>query len=221
MSNQPSSVADVKSAAKVPVKIILPTAKYPWMMDVLSELDYPCSNCTAAAGHQVYRKVSESFLDPISGPGIYSTRLGVYCPDCKTQCKDYGYIQNGILDLLTVPKDFKGLKRAEDPKAGGIFGDEDLSKPLVQAAAPAQPETEQLAPAMVLPPKPVVDPGPGNVLVYSPERGWHVLRVAATVGDEKLDRGRPKPKPKTKNPSSNARGKDKRLKALKGKVLQQ
>lgn len=215
MSNQsaaPRSVNELK--ALVPVKIILPTSKYPWVRDVLDEIEYPCSNCTAAAGHQVYRKASESYLDPISGAGIYSTRLGVYCPDCKTQCKDYGFIQNGILDLMTVPANFKAPTRASDPKAGGIFGDEDLAKdqPLVQPA-PAPVAAAPVAPT--IPPKPEVALGQGLEMVYSESKGWHVIRTSEVVGDDKVEHaGKPAKKP-TRTVTGNAKGKEKRLKGKK------
>lgn len=217
MSPQASkSVSELK--ALVPVKIILPTKKYPWMMDVLHEIEYPCSNCTAAAGHQVFRKASESYLDPINGAGIYSTRLGVYCPDCKLQCVDYGFIQRGILDLMTVPPNFKAPTRAADPKAGGIFGDEDLDKdqPLVQPSAPQGAPAQAVAPAPVIPPKPEVALGAGLEMVYSESRGWHVIRTAEVLGDggDEPLAGKPKKKPKRSvDVTDKAKAKAARLKA--------
>jgi len=220
----PKSVAELK--ALTPVKIILPTSKYPYIMDLLDEIEYPCSNCSSAAGHTVFRKASESYLDPISGPGIYSTRLGVYCPDCKVQCQDHGPIFRGILDLLTVPAGYKAAKRAADARAGGIFGDDD--QPLLVAGERVQAKeaekVEKLPTPMDVPAAPNVDPGPGNELVFSPTKGWHIIKShVEIVGDEGQARG-PKKAPKvTKSPETQAaKAKKARLKAgkkVKGKVI--
>ena len=109
----------------VPVKIVLPTKQYPHIMGLLDEVEYPCGNCTQAQGFPVFHTLKDSYLDPISGPGKYHTRLGVYCPDCKTQCTDYGYIQRGIVDLLQIPAGFHKVMRADTPTGGGVHGDDE------------------------------------------------------------------------------------------------
>lgn len=173
-----------------PVRILLPTKQYPHILGLLDEIEYPCGNCSSAQGKTVFRRLIDSYLDPISGPGKYHTRLGVYCPDCKIQCKDYGYVQNGIVDLLQVDPKFKAPKRSADTRAGGIFTDEDDAQPLVSpgpatGTSAAKISADDDAP-ITIPAKPKVDPGPGNILVYDELKGWHVIK-AMMIEDPDLE----------------------------------
>lgn len=121
----PTPIANVPVVA--PMRVLLPTNKYPHLKDLIFELDYVCSTCTSGAGAAVYRTLAESRLDPAGGPGQYDTRVLIQCPVCKTVPEDGPYFEaKGIVDLLTVPKEYKRPPRpASDTESGIVFENED------------------------------------------------------------------------------------------------
>ncbi len=97
---------------------LLPDRQYPHLRKIIHEVGYICGNCSAAEGYRVYRTFAESKVDPLNGPGQYTTRYMVRCPDCQTIPIDGDFVNHGIIDLLQVPKDYKKPVLPSAPKDG-------------------------------------------------------------------------------------------------------
>lgn len=118
---------ELKAAATIRAK--LPTKQHPYLKKLIHELDFACSTCSAAKGQPIYRTFAEvleaGVAQPISGPRNFTTRWGLLCPECYTTPNEGPFIDNGIIDLLTVPPTYKRPKRASGGTNESFFEDED------------------------------------------------------------------------------------------------
>ena len=130
-----------------PIKAKLPTNQFPHLKTLIHELDYACSTCTSGKGYPVYRTVAETLAvtgQPISGPGKYTTRWVLMCPECLTIPEEGPFIMHGIIDLLdaAIPH---GYKR---PDRGSQGGDNNLFE--------TDPEDDPTAPVLKPAPQPSI-----------------------------------------------------------------
>jgi hypothetical protein len=142
-----------KPRASIQVKI--PTKAHPHLKRLVHELDFACSTCSSAYQQPTYRTFYECWeagaLLPINGPGNTFSRFGLLCPECNTAPEQGPFIENGIIDLLTVPPNYK---RPERPTGSGtsLFEDEDedadapVLKPVPQAPKGPQKKASDLHP---------------------------------------------------------------------------
>ncbi len=133
-----------------PIRAKLPTKAYPHLKQLIHECDFACSTCSSAKGQPIYRTVAEVLQagchQPINGPGNTFSRFGLLCPECFTAPSEGPFIQNGIIDLLQVPKTYKRPDRPTVTSDENMFEDEDeggeeapvLRKP----AGPVKKESE-------------------------------------------------------------------------------
>ena len=127
---------------------VLPTSKYPHLRKVVRELIFKCPSCTSGHNRPVYWTWEEAVKDPLSGPsvpgkpsvtpkGMIATRFAVFCPDCGVKMGGSYVDASGIIDLLSVPQDFKRPPMpAEDTGDSVSFDDGD-------GAAVKMPATEK------------------------------------------------------------------------------
>jgi hypothetical protein len=95
---------------------VIPTSQYPWLRDITTQLIFRCGSCKSGGVGEWYT-FEDAAKVPISGPGVpgrasigpngmITTRFGMHCPQCG--CVMSGaFVQNGIIDLLHVPKGYK------------------------------------------------------------------------------------------------------------------
>jgi hypothetical protein len=121
------------------IRVKLPTKAYPHLKKLVHELDFPCSTCSSAYQQPIYRTFMECYeagtLQPINGPGNTFTRFGLLCPECYTSPEEGPFIQNGIIDLMTIPQTYKRPKRLTGIEKDSLFeeeDDEDLSAPVIK-----------------------------------------------------------------------------------------
>lgn len=112
-----------------PVRATLPTKQYPHLRGLIKELDFACANCSSASGQPVYVTFEEAVKDPLRGPGNYTTAFALYCPDCHIPPMDGPFINQGMIDLLQIPKNYKKPKRVTvSSDASGLEMDEEESQ---------------------------------------------------------------------------------------------
>ena len=131
-----SPKTDVRRYSPAVPGILLPTNKYPHLKDLVNEVDFVCSTCSSAEGAPVYHTFWEAHKEPLGGPGKYTTKYSVYCPTCRTVPTDSDFIQNGLVDLLTVPRGYKRPPRPNNAAGQDVaFEDpEDADEAMIDAA---------------------------------------------------------------------------------------
>lgn len=122
-----------------PIRAKLPTKAYPYLKKLIHECDFACSTCSSAHGQPIYRTVAEVLQagshQPINGPGNTVSRFGLLCPECFTAPSEGPFIQNGIIDLLTVPPTYKRPNRPSVTSDDNMFEDEDdVDAPVLRAS---------------------------------------------------------------------------------------
>lgn len=130
-----SPATDVRRYSPAVPGILLPTKQYPHLKQLVHEVDFVCSNCSSAEGSPVYHTFWDAHKEPLGGPGKYTTMYTVYCPTCRTTPTDADFIQNGIIDLLNVPKGYKRPPRPSNT-AGQDIGFEEDEDPVISASEP-------------------------------------------------------------------------------------
>ncbi len=104
---------------RVPVAILIPTSQYPWLKRIVNSLRCKCPNCTREMQTPVWFSFLEAheagYVEPIAGPaikgrqqvsaqGMIATSFAVFCPKCGGPAGEP--TDNGLLDLLVIPKDW-------------------------------------------------------------------------------------------------------------------
>ncbi len=119
--------------------VLLPSNKYPWLKDLVNEVDFVCSTCSSAEGSPVYHTFWEAHKEPLGGPGKYTTSYSVYCPTCRTVPTDSDFIHNGLVDLMTVPRGYKRPPRPNNAAGQDVsFEDAEDDDTAVIDAAPVK-----------------------------------------------------------------------------------
>ncbi len=95
-----------------PVRAVLPTKAYPHLRQVVEELDFACATCSSAFGQPVWVSFLDARKEPVRGPQHYTTSFVLLCPECNTVPMDGPFIENGMIDLLQVPKTYKRPRRS-------------------------------------------------------------------------------------------------------------
>ncbi len=126
------SPTDVRRYSPPVVGVVLPTKQYPYLKDLVKQVDFVCSNCSSAEGYPVYHTLAEAHTEPLGGPGQYTTMFTVYCPTCRTTPTDGDYIHNGIIDLLKVPRGYKRPPRVNGSTAGLGMQFEEEDEPVIE-----------------------------------------------------------------------------------------
>ena len=197
--------------------IQLPTRQYPHLPRILNEVDFHCKCCSEAEGRTVYRTLAECQNSLLPLGGDYrgrTTRFSVFCPSCRCAPgpdADTQFMENGIIDLARVPKNYTRPSRGNGvSRTPGMFTDEEV-------AARAE-ELEKARHKDGVPPMPNIELPEGFQQVFAPNIGWFVMPTPAEVAEDPQGKQRPEvhapaPRPVRSVKTKGARGKAQRLQA--------
>ena len=131
-----------------PTPMLLPTKDYPWLRQLMKEVDFACATCSSAQGQPVYYTLEEAHREPLSSSakthhaglitakGMVATRFLVLCPTCRTVPENNPLMPGGFCELMDIDKNYKRPFRAQGSGGDGLSYDDDDSGD----SPPAHPE---------------------------------------------------------------------------------
>lgn len=117
--------------------MVVPTKDYPWLKNLMKQVDFACASCSSAQGQAVHYTLEEAILDPISGAptkgggiisakGMIATRFLVMCPVDRTVPENSPLMPGGFCDLMDIDPKYKRPHRAAGAGDGITYdGDDD------------------------------------------------------------------------------------------------
>lgn len=117
--------------------MVVPTKDYPWLKNLMKQVDFACASCSSAQGQAVHYTLEEAILDPISGAptkgggiisakGMIATRFLVMCPVDRTVPENSPLMPGGYCDLMDINQQYKRPHRAAGAGDGITYdGDDD------------------------------------------------------------------------------------------------
>ena len=120
-----------------PTPMLLPTKDYPWLRQLMKEVDFACATCSSAQGQPVYYTLEEAHREPVSSSakthhvglitakGMVATRFLVLCPTCRTVPENNPLMPGGFCELMDIDKNYKRPFRAQGSGGDGLSYDDD------------------------------------------------------------------------------------------------